>query len=188
MNKVRAEVPAARLWRYAWYRGIVILYRALLFSPLQVMLLRLCGARIGRNVVLEPSSFYNLYVAGFANLVIGDEVYVGPECLFDLANPLALGDQVTLAARVNIATHCNVGYADHPLQAHMPRVDAGVSVGAGSFIGTGSTILPGANIGPVAIVAAGSVVTEPLAGHAVYAGVPARKLRDLAGTSASPVL
>jgi len=179
MKKVRAEVPWDRLLRYACYRIIMLVYRALLVSPLQVALLRCCGARIGANVVIEPSTFYNLYVAGFRHLSIGNNVYVGPECLFDLANPVVLADNVTLAARVNIATHCNVGYADHPLQARLPHVDAGVTVAAGSFLGTGCVILPGVTCGELTVVAAGAVVPQSLPGNAVYAGVPARALRQL---------
>jgi acetyltransferase-like isoleucine patch superfamily enzyme len=179
MDKIISEVPPSRLLRYALYRFVSILYRLLIFSPLQLFLLRLCGATIGRNVVCEPSSFYNLYVRGFRNLVIGDNVYIGPECLFDLANRIEIRDNATLAARVNIVTHLNVGYKDHPLQQRMPRQDTAVIIGAGAFVGTGTIILAGKHIGTNTFVGAGSLVHRSTEDNALYAGVPAKKISDL---------
>ena len=52
-----------------------------------------------------------------------------------------------------------------------------LSVGEDCWIGTGVKVLDAAqSIGPRAVVAAGAVVTKPLAGNATYAGVPARPL------------
>jgi maltose O-acetyltransferase len=87
---------------------------------------------------------------------------------------------VTLAERVLVLTHTNVGYRDHPLQAHFPPGAAPVVIRAGSFVGANATILPGLSIGPRAFVAAGSVVTESVPEGTLAAGVPARHVRTLA--------
>ena len=51
---------------------------------------------------------------------------------------------MTLAERVVVLTHTNVGYRDHPLQAHFPALAAPVDASArGSFVGASVTILPG---------------------------------------------
>lgn len=47
------------------------------------------------------------------------------------------------------------------------------------WIGTGVVILPGITIGRCAVVGAGSVVTKNVDAYGVYAGVPARKIRDI---------
>ena len=54
-----------------------------------------------------------------------------------------------------------------------------IRIGDGTWIGTRATVLPGTTIGESAIVAAGAVVVDDLPGNALYAGVPARKVRDL---------
>ena len=78
-----------------------------------------------------------------------------------------------------ILTHTNVGYRDHPLQAHFPPMSGPVTIRRGSFVGAAVTILPGLTIGPEAFVAAGSVVTADVPPRTVVAGVPARPLRTL---------
>ena len=74
------------------------------------------------------------------------------------SHPVA--DEVTLAERVLVLTHTNVGYVTHPLQAHFPASAAPVVVEAGCFVGASSIILPGVRVGASSFVAAGSVVTR----------------------------
>jgi maltose O-acetyltransferase len=54
-----------------------------------------------------------------------------------------------------------------------------VTVGAGCWVGARCLILPGVTIGDGCIVAAGSTVRDDCEPNGVYAGVPARRVRDL---------
>ncbi len=75
-------------------------------------------------------------------------------------------------------THMNVGYADHPLQAHFPPVAKPVVIEQGAFVGANVTLLPGVRIGAGAFVAAGAVVTDDVpAGHAGRRRAGARAAR-----------
>ena len=47
------------------------------------------------------------------------------------------------------------------------------------WIGANVTILPGVKIGKCAIIGAGSVVVDDVEAYSVYAGVPAKKIRDI---------
>lgn len=47
------------------------------------------------------------------------------------------------------------------------------------WIGANVTVLPGVKIGKCAVIGAGSVVTCDVDAYGVYAGVPARKIRDI---------
>lgn len=47
------------------------------------------------------------------------------------------------------------------------------------WIGANVTIMPGIRVGKCSIIGAGSVVTKDIDAYAIYAGVPARKIRDL---------
>ena len=82
---------------------------------------------------------------------------------------ISIGDDVTLAPRVQILAHdastCHyLGYAK------IGRVNIGNRV----FIGAGSIVLPGVTIGSNVIIGAGSVVSHDVPDGCVYAGNPAR--------------
>ncbi|ONN27288.1 UDP-3-O-(3-hydroxymyristoyl) glucosamine N-acyltransferase [Thermosipho affectus] len=55
----------------------------------------------------------------------------------------------------------------------------GPTLKKGARIGANATILPGIVIGEDALVAAGAVVTKDIPSKKVYAGVPARELKDV---------
>lgn len=174
----RAAVRYA-IWAVAYHLG----YRNLCLSPLRVLWLRMAGARIGVNSVIMDVRFFNLYRGGMRNLRSGRDTFIGDDCLLDMAGQVILGNQVTLAQRVTVLTHTNVGYSDHPLQRDFPAIVAPVSIGDGSYIGAGAIVLPGVTIGPKTVVGAGAVVTQDLTGGVVAAGVPARVIRALSPES-----
>ena len=177
--KALDEIGAGRAIRFGLLTLAMAPYRLALFPPVRTAWLRLLGASVGRRVILHDVRFFNLYRRGLGGLRVGDDCFVGDECLLDLADEIRLEDHVTLAERVIVLTHTNVGYHDHPLQPHFPAMAAPVVIRRGSFIGAAVTILPGVTIGPEAFVAAGSVVTSDVPPRTVVAGVPARRLRDL---------
>ena len=177
--KALHEIGLGRALRFGLFTLAMVPYRVALFPPLRALWLRLLGAKVGRRTILHDVRFFNLYRRGLGGLRIGEDCFVGDECLLDLAEEIRLEDHVTLAERVLILTHTNVGYRDHPLQARFPPVAAPVTIRRGSFVGAAVTILPGLTIGPEAFVAAGSVVTADVPPRTVVAGVPARALRTL---------
>jgi len=178
--KALAEIGLGRAARFGLMTLAMIPYRLALVPQLRSPWLRLLGARIGPGAILHDVRFFNLYRRGLGGLSIGRDCFVGDECLIDLAEAVSFEDQVTLAERVLVLTHTNVGYRDHPLQRHFPAMTAPVVVEAGSFVGAGVTLLPGVRVGRGSFVAAGSVVTEDVAPATLVAGVPARAVRSLA--------
>jgi acetyltransferase-like isoleucine patch superfamily enzyme len=177
--KALDEIGWQRALRFGFFTAAMVPYRMLLVPQLRAPYLRLLGARIGQRALLHDVRFFNLYRRGLAGLEIGEECFLGDECLLDLAEGIRLERQVTLAERVLILTHTNVGYADHPLQARFPALAAPVVIEQGSFVGAGATILPGVRISARAFVAAGSVVTTSVAEGTLVAGVPARVVRQI---------
>jgi maltose O-acetyltransferase len=177
--KALGEIGWAQAARFAFFTLAIVPYRLALFPQLRAPWLRLLGARIGRRTILHDVRFFNLYRRGLSGLEIGDECFVGDECLLDLAEGVRLESRVTLAERVLVLTHTNVGYRDHPLQAHFPPLAAPVVVEEGSFLGASVTVLPGVRVGARSFVAAGSVVTADVPPRTLVAGVPARPLRTI---------
>lgn len=177
--KALGEIGWRKAARFGWFTLALLPYRVAFFPQLRAPWLRLLGARIGARSILHDVRFFNLYRKGLAGLEIGRECFLGDECLLDLADGIRMEDQVTLAERVLVLTHTNVGFADHPLQRHFPALVAPVVFERGCFVGAGVTILPGVRIGSESFVAAGSVVTQDVPPRTLAAGVPARTLRAL---------
>lgn len=176
--KALQEVGLGKAFRFGFFTLALVPYRLLLFPQLRAPYLRLLGARIGPRSLLHDVRFFNLYRRGLRGLVIGRECFLGDDCLVDLAEAVTLEDQVTLAERVVVLTHLNVGYADHPLQAPFPSLAAPVRLERGCFVGANVTILAGVTVGRESFVGAGSVVTEDVPPRTLVAGAPARAIRS----------
>ena len=177
--KALRQIGLIRAARFGFFTLAMVPYRLLLFPQLRAAWLRLLGARIGPRAILHDIRFFNLYRRGLPGFEVGADCFLGDECLLDLAEGIRLEAQVTLAERVLILTHMNVGYEDHPLQAHFPASAAPVVLERGCFVGAAVTILPGLTIGRESFVAAGSVVTGDVPPRTLVAGVPARRVREL---------
>lgn len=97
--------------------------------------------------------------------------------------------QIDCSAQVSIGRDCGIGYGVRLITGNHffndPAVRAGrefyepISVGNGVWIGSGAIILPGVTIGDGAVIAAGAVVNRDCDSHALYGGIPARRLRKL---------
>ncbi|MFW6187968.1 MAG: acyltransferase [Actinomycetota bacterium] len=120
----------------------------------------LAGVRLpGRNLRIGRGAFINRGVTwdGHGSLRLGERCAIGHEVLF-------IG-----------GTHEIGGGEDRAGK----RIDLPISVGDGTWIGARATVLPGVSIGAGCIIAAGAVVSRDCEPHGVYAGVPARRIRDL---------
>jgi acetyltransferase-like isoleucine patch superfamily enzyme len=155
--KAFSEIGFRKAVKFGWTTLLQIMFRLMIVPQLRSVFLRIVGAKIGRNAIIHRIEFFNLYRKGFAGFVVGDEV--------------------TIAERVTILTHTNVGFSDHPLQSRFPAIAQPVSIGFGSFIGACATLLPGVRVGECAFVAAGSLLTKDAPPHSLVGGVPARILR-----------
>ena len=184
--KALQEIGWRRAARFGVFTLAMVPYRLALVPQLRGPWLRLLGARLGRRTIVHDVRFFNLYRRGLSGLDVGDECFLGDECLLDLAEGIRLGRQVTLAERVLILTHTNVGYSDHPLQSRFPAMAAPVTIETGAFLGANVTVLPGVTIGARSFVAAGSVVTGDVPPDTLVGGVPARPLRSLREGATGP--
>ena len=173
------EIGFRKTARFIFWTFFKILFTLAIFPPLRLCLLRLFGAKIGKETIIHQIKMINLYAKGLSNLEIGDQCFFGEGVTLDLANKIVLEDQVTLSPQVLIITHTNVGYQNHPLQKKFPRFDGAVFIKSGSFIGARAIILPGVEIGPEAFVAAGAVVVKKVFKKTLVAGNPSKRLRKI---------
>lgn len=121
---------------------------------------------IGKNAFVDP-----------IELSIGNDVWIGYNCFLcgkvDIGNGVMIGPNVSIpGANHNYETK-GVMYKDQGLSI------IGTCIGNNVWIGANSVILDGVNIGDNSIIGAGSVVTKNVPSNMIYAGVPAKKIKDI---------
>lgn len=136
-------------------------------------ILRAMFKKSGKFLHVEPP-FYCDY--GF-NISVGDSFYANVGCTILDVCEVSIGNNVFFGPRVLITT------ASHPIDASVrnTQLEFGLPVHIGNdvFIGAGTIINPGVTIDDDVVIGSGSVVTHNLESHAIYAGNPAKKIRDI---------
>jgi acetyltransferase-like isoleucine patch superfamily enzyme len=128
----------------------------------------------GSNLEIEPP-FYCDY--GY-NISVGNSFYANYNCIILDGAPVVIGDNVFLGPNVQIytATHpLALEERDKGLEAAMP-----VTIGDSVWIGGSAIINPGVTVGRGTTVGSGSVVTRDLPPNVLAAGNPCRVIRNLA--------
>lgn len=139
------------------------------------LLLNAAGARVQSG----PGQGFSV-VGGARNLSIGPGVFVNKSVSIECVAPVTIGAGTAIGMRASILTsHHDIDQAGRWSAVATGRP---VVVGERVWIGAGALILPGADIADDVIVAAGAVVTGRLESHGIYAGVPARRIREFTGT------
>lgn len=173
------EVGLKRVFKYAVFSFWQAIFDLLPFSPLRIFWLKLAGANIGINTVIDKIDFFNLDRTGLTGLTIGRRCFIGRDALLDLAGKITLEDWVTVSPRVTILSHLTVGFSRHPLLRAYPSQVGSTRLQSGCFIGVNATILHNLTVGSRAVVAAGSVVTTDIPPQALAAGSPAQVKKRL---------
>jgi acetyltransferase-like isoleucine patch superfamily enzyme len=138
------------------------------------------NVHIGKH--LYNSSGLNIGGGGFqhpdANFSIGDRCTIHNNFI-NVCEPVEIGDDVGLSPDTSILTH---GYWLSCLEGY-PRLSSGVKIGNGVIVGYRSLIMMGVSIADYAVIGAGSTVTKSLPKKGIYAGVPAKFIREITAPS-----
>jgi putative colanic acid biosynthesis acetyltransferase WcaF len=163
--------PGVRIARTVWSIFWLILYRPSPrpFHAWRSLLLRVFRARLGPNCHFYPASRvwapWNLYCADQVTVADGAEIY----------NPadISLGSHAILSQGAYLcgATHD----FDDPA---FPLLAYSMTVGAYAWVCARASVAPGVNLGEGAVLGIASVATHDLDAWGVYAGAPARKIKE----------
>jgi len=178
----------SRLWEdvrqaveYAVFTGVV-------GSPyLPRALRRLVLAAAGADLGSSPGGLFSL-TGDPRNLTVGVGVFCNRNVTIEAVAPVRIGSHSAIGMQVLIVT----SHHDITPDGGWSGTATGrpVDIGERVWIGGRAVVLPGTMIEDDVIVAAGAVVRGHLRSHGVYAGVPARRIRELlpAAVGQEPVL
>lgn len=120
---------------------------------------------------------------------INPGVWLGSTSTISIGEGTFVNYRVRIDGSTSIGRDCNIGYevmfcsSTHELGTPTRRAgratSAPITVGDGTWIGARAVILPGVTIGDGCIVAAGAVVASNCEANGVYAGVPAKRVKEL---------
>jgi dTDP-4-amino-4,6-dideoxy-D-glucose acyltransferase len=135
---------------------------------------------LGSHVRIDD---FSILSAGAEGIRIGSYIHIACYCSLIGKALIEVGDLSTLSSRVTVYSssddYTGAGLTNPMLPLQYRRVtDAPVRIGRHVIVGSGSVILPGVTIGEGAAVGALTLVNRSLDPFALYAGVPARRLRD----------
>jgi maltose O-acetyltransferase len=140
------------------------------------LLYSLAGARMA-----SPPGSGSTIIGHPRLLSVARNVYFNRGVFIEAYAPVTIGEDCAVGMEVMIVTsHHPVSAAGRWDKEADPRP---VTVGDRVWIGARSVILPGARIESDVVIAAGAVVVGPCLTYGLYAGVPARRVKEL-GTPA----
>jgi acetyltransferase-like isoleucine patch superfamily enzyme len=161
---------------------------------------RMGFASVGRDVLLsDKASFYNC-----AGVSIGDNVRIDDFCVLSAGTGgihigcfvhIAVYSSLIGAGRIALADFCNISSrvaiyssSDDYSGAYMTNpmipdeftgvVNADVAFGKHVVVGSGSVVLPGVTLEEGVAIGALSLVNADCQSFGIYAGVPARRIRE----------
>lgn len=128
-----------------------------------------------------------VYMWAKHSIVVGDNFYIGKfsqvECDVEFGNNVMLANRVALIGRydhnyMQIGVPMRLASKISDKNYNWKGLDEKIVIADDVWIGYGSIILSGVSIGQGSIIAAGSVVTGNVEPFSIYAGVPAKKIKN----------
>ncbi len=138
-------------------------------SAIRIYLLRLFGAKIGKNVVVKPG--VNIKYPWY--LSIGDYTWIGENAWIDNLTHISIGNHVCISQGAYLLT----GNHDFNKTTFDLMVKP-ITIEDGVWIGAKAIVCPGVICGSHAVLTAGSVATKNLVAHTIHSGHPAVSVKE----------
>lgn len=153
-----------------WYLTSLLFFRSGLMpiSSVLVFLLRLFGAKIGKDVRIKPY----IYVHYPWKLSVGDHSWLA-ECRIENLDQVSIGKNVCVSQQAMLLT----GNHDYK-KAGFDLITKPITLEDGVWIGAKAIVCPGIKAHSHAVLTVGSIATKDLAAYSIYQGNPAVKVKD----------
>ena len=169
------------LYKLYGYESLNLLLKILPSKKINFILVQF-GAKIGKNVRIKaPIIIHNADKSKniYSNLIIGDGVYIGRDCIIDLMGKIIIGNNVTISHRAVFNTHTDLGESHILKKKYYPLTIGQITIKEGTYIGSNVTILQNVIIGSNSFIGAFSLVNNDIkSGYRAF-GVPCRENKRL---------
>jgi len=134
---------------------------------------------LGRKCIVEPDVFfkYDGFWKPGPSIQIGDRVFIGRNTEFNICNGIMIADDCLIASGCTFVDSDHGTDPDRPMN-EQPMKGAPIVLEENVWIGAQCMVLKGVRLGKGAVIGAGSVVTKSVPAGEVWAGVPARRLKQ----------
>lgn len=143
--------------------------------PLRNGLFKLGLGKLGRHSTIDNRVYFKF--PWLVEIGAGVSINRGVEFYPDYFSK----SKIYIHDNVRIAPNAKFHASGHDLNdpTYDRHIGAAITVRQGAWIGAAAIILPGVTIGEKVVIAAGAVVSSDALEPGVYAGVPARKIKDI---------
>ena len=141
---------------------------------------RLLAKRIFRKCGRNFKAFHHVKISFGYNLEVGDNVVVHRHVLLDDRGGIRLGDGVSVSDFANVYSHSHGVVEGRDITTPVTVIDTGVR------ITYHATVMSGVHLAEGTMLGAFGVATKDTEPNAIYAGIPAKKIKDKPEVSRRP--
>jgi len=139
------------------------------FNGFKLFLLRLFGAKVGKQVVIKPS----VNIKYPWKLVLGDHVWIGEKVWIDNLDEVIIGNNVCISQGALLLS----GNHDYK-RSSFDLLTGKIIIEDGVWIGAKSIVCGNVTCKSHAVLSVASVAQKNLEAYSVYRGNPAVKIRE----------
>jgi putative colanic acid biosynthesis acetyltransferase WcaF len=171
LSKYNTALKTSKLKALIWYFMNVLFFINPLnpISSLKVYILRVFGAKIGRNVLIKPG----VSIKYPWLLDIGNHVWIGENVWIDNLAKVTIDDNVCISQGAMLLCG-NHNYK----KSTFDLIVGSIHLKEGAWIGAKSIICPKITINSHAVLSVNSLANCDLEAYSIYQGNPAVKIRD----------
>ncbi len=143
-------------------------------TSIRIFFLRMSGSRIGSSSILRPKAL----LVSPRNLEIGSNTIIGSEAKIMNFAKVNIGSNVEIGPNFVAQTNEHlISDYQKPLGKQGAQYDP-IIIGDGCYFGGDVTVLSGVSICKNCIIGAKSIVTKNISESGVYAGCPAKLIKE----------
>lgn len=155
---------------FCWYLVSLVFFRSGLipFSSILVAILRIFGAKIGKDVRIKPY----VYIHYPWKLIIKDHAWIA-ECRIENLAEVKIGKNACISQHAMLLT------GNHNYKSQLfDLIVKPIILEEGAWIGAKAIVCPGITVKSHAVLTVGSVATKDLEAYSIYQGNPAVKIKN----------
>jgi acetyltransferase-like isoleucine patch superfamily enzyme len=157
---------------YSYLSGLGWKIMDILPPFIRYVIFKILLKKTGRHFFVD----YGSYLRNMNKISFGNGVFINRRCSFFGSYHVA-GAEIILGNNVIVGPYVTFWGAGHDYHSlTLPDIAKTITVGNNVWIGGGAVILPGVTIGEGAVIGASSVVTKDVEPYTVVAGNPAKTI------------